>query len=233
MSNETSPLQWVISEEGGRRRAARSSVCSVFVGGGTLAIRCAELAMEMGHFIGAVLCGDGIFADWAARSDIRCVSSVQELGSFLKVEPVDWIFSAGNPYILPKDVFGRARQGAFNYHDGPLPRYAGVHATSWALLAHESEHAISWHHIDDGIDTGDLVIQRKIPIAPTDSALTLNLKCDEAAIKGFQELLAGLKFGGLIACPQTQGDRSYFSKFRRPDAAGCLRWDRTAKICQQ
>ncbi|NVI09627.1 amino acid adenylation domain-containing protein, partial [Paraburkholderia sp. JPY454] len=229
MSNETSPLQWVISEEGGRRRAARSSVCSVFVGGGTLAIRCAELAMEMGHFIGAVLCGDGIFADWAARSDIRCVSSVQELGSFLKVEPVDWIFSVGNPYILPKDVFGRARQGAFNYHDGPLPRYAGVHATSWALLAHESEHAISWHHIDDGIDTGDLVIQRKIPIAPTDSALTLNLKCDEAAIKGFQELLAGLKFGGLIACPQTQGDRSYFSKFRRPDAAGCLRWDRTAQ----
>ncbi|TJV92763.1 MAG: amino acid adenylation domain-containing protein, partial [Mesorhizobium sp.] len=211
-----------------RHPAARSISSSVFVGNGTVAVRCAQLAMEMGHVIGAALCGDTIFADWATRAKIPCVGSVEELSSFLQAEPVDWIFSVANPFILPPDVFGQARQGAFNYHDGPLPRYAGTHATSWALLAQETEYAITWHRIDDGVDTGDVVVQLQVLIAPADTALTLNLKCYEAAIEGFRELLTGLAKGELTAYPQALVSRSYFPRRRRPDAAGCLRWDRSA-----
>ncbi|WP_162458063.1 amino acid adenylation domain-containing protein, partial [Mesorhizobium tianshanense] len=183
----------------------------------------------MGHVIGAALCGDAIFAEWAARANILCVATVEELSTFLNTEPVDWIFSVANPFILPVDVFGRVRQGAFNYHDGPLPRYAGTHATSWALLAQETEHAITWHRIDDGVDTGDVVVQRQVLIAPTDTALSLNLKCYEAAVEGFRELLTGLKSGKLTGYPQALVNRSYFPRHRRPDAAGCLRWDRSAQ----
>ncbi|MER9683161.1 hypothetical protein NKJ23_28185, partial [Mesorhizobium sp. M0184] len=147
----------------------------------------------------------------------------------MKAEPVDCIFSVANPLILPPGVFGRARQGAFNFHDGPLPRYAGTHATHWALLAQESEYAITWHRLDDGVDTGDVVVQRQVLIAPTDTALTLNLKCYEAAIEGFRELLTGLAKGELTAYPQALVNRSYFPRRRRPDAAGCLRWDRSAQ----
>ncbi|WP_394890115.1 formyltransferase family protein [Mesorhizobium sp. AaZ16] len=209
--------------------AARPIFSSIVVGSGTLAIACAQLAMEMGHVIGAALCGDAIFADWAARANILCVATVEELSMFLNTEPVDWIFSVANPFILPVDVFGRVRQGAFNYHDGPLPRYAGTHATSWALLAQEAEHAVTWHRIDDGVDTGDVVVQRRVLIAPTDTAFSLNLKCFEAAVEGFRELLANLKSGKLTAYPQALVDRSYFPRRRRPDAAGCLRWDRSAR----
>ncbi|MBB4233408.1 methionyl-tRNA formyltransferase, partial [Rhizobium mongolense] len=209
--------------------AARSISSSIVVGSGTLAIRCAQLAIEMGHVIGAALCGDVIFAEWATRANIPSMESVDELCSFLKAEPVDWIFSVANPFILPPDVFGRARRGAFNYHEGPLPRYAGVHATSWALLAQETEYAITWHRIDDGVNTGDVVVQRQVLIAPTDTAISLNLKCHEAAIEGFRELLTGLESGKLTADPQALVDRSYFPRRRRPDAAGCLRWDRSAQ----
>ncbi|UFS84584.1 hypothetical protein LPB79_32335 (plasmid) [Rhizobium sp. T136] len=209
--------------------AARSISSSVVVGSGTLAIRCAQLAIEMGHVIGAALCGDAIFAEWAARANIPRMASVEELCSLLKSETVDWIFSVANPLILPPDMFGRVRRGAFNYHDGPLPRYAGTHATSWALLAQESEYAITWHRIDDGVDTGDVVVQRQVLIAPTDTALSLNLRCFEAAVEGFRELLTGLAKGKLTARPQALVDRSYFPRRRRPDAAGCLRWDRSAR----
>ncbi|WP_287187506.1 amino acid adenylation domain-containing protein [Mesorhizobium sp.] len=185
--------------------------------------------MEMGHVIAAALCGDAIFADWATRANILCIATVEELSKFLNTEPVDWIFSVANPLILPPDVFGRAQRGAYNYHDGPLPRYAGTHATSWALLARETEHGVAWHRIDDGVDTGDVVVQRQVLIDPTDTALTLNLKCYEAAIEGFRELLAGLKNGKLTAHPQALENRSYFPKRRRPDAAGCLRWDQSAQ----
>ncbi|WP_338835113.1 amino acid adenylation domain-containing protein [Bradyrhizobium septentrionale] len=183
----------------------------------------------MGHVIGAALCAGGVFRDWAVRSNIPSVASVEELSSFLKAEPMDWIFSVANPFILPPDVFGRVHRGAFNYHDGPLPRYAGTHATSWALLAQETEYAITWHRIDDGVDTGDVVVQRQVLIAPTDTALTLNLKCYEAAIEGFRELLTGLENGKLTAYPQALVGRSYFPRRRRPDAAGCLRWDQSAQ----
>ncbi|WP_353000932.1 AMP-binding protein, partial [Mesorhizobium sp. M0808] len=157
------------------------------------------------------------------------MASVDELCSRLKAEPVDCIFSVANPLILPPDMFGRARQGAFNYHDGPLPRYAGTHATSWALLAQESEYAITWHRIDDGVNAGELVVRRQVLIAPTDTALSLNLRCHEAAVEGFRELLTGLAKGKLTARPQALVDRSYFPRRRRPDAAGCLRWDRSAR----
>ncbi|MBB4375260.1 amino acid adenylation domain-containing protein, partial [Bradyrhizobium sp. cir1] len=201
----------------------------IFVGGGTLAIRCAQLVMEMGRGIRAALCADAIFRDWAALADILCVTSIEELSALLNAEPVEWIFSVANPFILPADVFGKARRGAFNYHDGPLPRYAGTHATSWALLARETEHGITWHRIDHGVDTGELVVQRQVLIATSDTALTLNLKCYEAAIDGFRELLTGLTNGELSARPQALADRSFFPKGRRPDAAGCLRWDRSAR----
>ncbi|ESW64446.1 hypothetical protein X771_25290 [Mesorhizobium sp. LSJC277A00] len=185
--------------------------------------------MEMGHVIAAALCSDAIFADWAARANILCIATVEELSTFLNTEPVDCIFSVANPLMLPPDVFGRARRGAYNYHDGPLPRYAGTHVTSWALLARETEHGVTWHRIDDGVDTGDVVVQRQVLIGPTDTALTLNLKCYEAAIEGFRELLTGLENGKLTAYPQALENRSYFPKRRRPDAAGCLRWDRSAQ----
>ncbi|WP_271501946.1 formyltransferase family protein [Bradyrhizobium sp. CCBAU 11357] len=183
----------------------------------------------MGHVIGAALCADGVFRDWAVRSNIPSVASVEELSSFLKEAPVDLIFSVANPFILPADVLGRVRRGAFNYHDGPLPRYAGTRATSWALLAQETDYAITWHRIDDGVDTGDIVVQRQVLIAPIDTTLTLNLKCYEVAIEGFRELLTGLAKGGLTTYSQALMSRSCFPRRRRPDAAGCLRWDRPAQ----
>ncbi|WP_354426020.1 formyltransferase family protein [Mesorhizobium abyssinicae] len=92
---------------------------------------------------------------------------------------------------------GTDQSRCFNYHDGPLPRYAGTHATSWALLAQETEHAITWHRIDDGVDTGDVAVQRQVLVTPADTALSLNLKCYEAAVEGFRELLAGVTGGKL------------------------------------
>ncbi|MGY3619216.1 formyltransferase family protein [Bradyrhizobium sp. USDA 10063] len=155
MTYWASPARGSACQPGDQNRLpeARSISPIVVVGSGTLAIRCAQLAIEMGHVIGAALCADRVFRDWAVRSNIPSVESVEELSSFLKAEPMDWIFSIANPFILPPDVFGRVHRGAFNYHDGPLPRYAGTHATSWALLAQETEYAITWHRIDDGVDT--------------------------------------------------------------------------------
>ncbi|WP_244547413.1 amino acid adenylation domain-containing protein, partial [Bradyrhizobium sp. Gha] len=69
----------------------------------------------MDHIIGAALCTDSTFAQWAASANIPCMETIEELSSFLKAEPVDWIFSIADPFTLPLDVLERARRGAFKY----------------------------------------------------------------------------------------------------------------------
>ncbi|WP_420836836.1 formyltransferase family protein [Bradyrhizobium algeriense] len=213
----------------GQPPAVASIRSSILVGSGTLAIRCAQLVSKMGHVVCAALCADAIFRDWASRANILCVDSVEELSVLMNADPVDWIFSVGNPFILPPDVFARVRQGAFNYQDGPLPRHAGAHSMSWARLAQETDYAIGWYRINDGVNRGELVVERQLSIAPTDTALTLNLKCHEAAVEGFRELLAGLTNGELHAGSQAPVDGSVSPRRRRPDAAGYLRWNRSAQ----
>ncbi len=215
-----------ISEK--RKDCLRGGV-SVFVGGGTLAIRCAQLALQAGCEICAVLSTDDVFSNWTLREGIPRLSSIDGLMELIGQRDVDLLFSIANPLLLPIDLVRKLRRGAYNYHDGPLPRYAGVHATSWALLAHEREFAISWHLVEEGIDTGDLVVQKEVSIETSDTALTLNLRCYESAIVGFMELLSILKMGKRGGIRQKSEGRSYFPRWRRPDAAGCLRWDRPAR----
>ncbi|WP_198028165.1 amino acid adenylation domain-containing protein [Bradyrhizobium murdochi] len=183
----------------------------------------------MGHVVCAALCADAIFRDWAARANVLCVENVEELSALMNADPVEWIFSVGNPFILPPDVFARVREGAFIYQDGPLPRYVGAHSMSWARLTQETDYDVAWHRINDGINPGELVVERQVSIASTDTALTLNLKCHEAAVEAFRELLADLTNGELHAGPQALVDGSVFPRRRCPDAAGCLQWNRSAQ----
>jgi methionyl-tRNA formyltransferase len=58
--------------------------------------------------------------------------------------------------------------GTVNLHAGFLPQYRGRNVISWALLNGETEIGITLHYMDEGIDTGDIILQRKLPIEWTD-----------------------------------------------------------------
>ncbi|MGC3972487.1 MAG: LLM class flavin-dependent oxidoreductase [Pirellulales bacterium] len=119
-----------------------------------------------------------------------------------------------------------------NFHDGPLPAYAGLNTPVWALLNGETEHAITWHWMTAGIDDGDILIRRPIEIAADDTALTLNTKCFTAGIESFAELAGWLGVGTPAARPQSFETRRYFGKHDRPEAAGLLDWSRPAAELQ-
>ncbi|TDB49063.1 non-ribosomal peptide synthetase, partial [Photorhabdus khanii subsp. guanajuatensis] len=201
----------------------------VVVGGTTLAVFCAEQIQAAGHIIQAVLSTDTVLQTWAARQGIVCVNSVDALQEHITLQPVDWLFSIVNPIILPVSLIGQIRGGAFNYHDSPLPRYAGNHATSWALLAQETHYAISWHCIEGGVDTGDIAVQWPVLIEEHDNAFSLNLKCYQAAQKGFIELLKDLGHGTLVTSPQDLTQRSFYAQSRRPDGGGYLYWKQSGE----
>jgi len=51
----------------------------------------------------------------------------------------DWLFSISNLSLIPTALWQAATRRAANFHDGPLPRYAGLNAPAWALLAGETQ----------------------------------------------------------------------------------------------
>ena len=120
------------------------------------------------------------------------------------------------------------RRFAINFHDGPLPRYAGMHVTSWAIMRGERVHAVTWHVMTGEIDAGPILMQQAVPITPEDSALTLNAKCYDAALESFGVLVDDL--GSDRAAPREQdlSQRTYFPLALRPPAAAVIDWTRPA-----
>jgi amino acid adenylation domain-containing protein len=198
------------------------------VGEGALLVRCGDALRRRGHRVRGVASPGGAAAEWAARNGIAHEALSADLGAFLRSAPCDYLFSIVNRRVLTRDVYGLASRGAINFHDSPLPRYAGVHATSWALLRGEEAHGVSWHLIADEVDAGDVLKQRRVEVGPRETALTLNAKCYDAAAEAFEELVDELAEGR--AAPRTQdlSERSYFGLHARPAAACTLDWDRPA-----
>ena len=78
--------------------------------------------------------------------------SVRQEGDWadwLQRQRFDYLFSVANLAMLPPSLLHAARLGAINFHDGPLPRFAGLNATSWALLSGATSHGITWHEMAD------------------------------------------------------------------------------------
>ncbi|HEX3525737.1 MAG TPA: AMP-binding protein, partial [Thermoanaerobaculia bacterium] len=209
------------------------------VGDAGVTLRCAEILVARGHAVRGVVTGDGRVAGWAAGRGIACYFAPPEapLGradvlALTGGAPFDLLLSIHNLRILPGEVLSLPSRMAVNYHDALLPRYAGLHATTWALLAGERSHGITWHRMTEAVDAGEILLQRRFVVEPEDTAWTLNVRCAEAAAASFPELLERLAAGAAPAQPQPQdmAARTWFPGWRKP-APGCVvPWDAPAEM---
>ncbi|SMC29988.1 amino acid adenylation domain-containing protein, partial [Andreprevotia lacus DSM 23236] len=201
----------------------------VLIGETTLPEACAERLLAQGHDILAVVTRDARLQQWAQAHCIMVTESAASLPALLDGRAFEHIFSIVNPAILSPALLALAAGYAINYHDGPLPRYAGTHATTWALINGETRHAVSWHLMHAQVDAGALLQQAWLDIAADETALSLNAKCYDAALSAFDVLLADLAAGTVKQQPQDASKRTFFANRLRP-AAGCsLQWQQPAQ----
>ena len=193
------------------------------IGETTLAIRCAEALLERGHLVRGLVTTHALTMDWARTRGIDVVPFSAALPA-LRAAPYDYLLSIVNSRILGPDILATPSRGAINYHDGPLPRYAGMHSTSWAILNGETAHGVTWHGIVDLVDAGPIYKQRIVPVDPADTALSLNARSYEAALESFLELADDIGTGRLEAREQDLSRRTYFPHLERPDAAALIDW---------
>ena len=143
----------------------------LLIGENNLLIQCGELLLQKKQIIKCIISSVPLIKSWSEKNNILCFDSLTELPSDFSV---DYLFSIVNGIILTKEHLKMARLGSINYHDSPLPKFAGVHATTWSIMQEEKKHGITWHFITEGIDEGDIVYQSEWQTFANETTLSLN-----------------------------------------------------------
>lgn len=149
----------------------------------------------------------------ANPNDQEFVARVRDLG-------VDLIVVAGFDRILKVDIIKAPPLGCINVHPSLLPRYRGPDPYYWVLANHETTTGVTIHYIDAGIDSGNMITQRELPIAPDETEATLRLKAAAVAADLLGEVLPSIAGGTASSIPQDESKASYHSfRPKRPSAA--------------
>jgi amino acid adenylation domain-containing protein len=205
------------------------------VGNSSLCIQCGNLLLKASHTIHGIATSDREVEKWALRASIPYLYLPTEeaydvggLLGFLKQNSFDYLFSIDNPFILEQDILNLPRVFAINYHDAPLPLYAGLNATTWAINNQENFHGVSWHVMEEEVDSGDILKYSTIELSQYETALTLNVKCYERAVSTFTELVDNLSSGRINKVAQNHCDRTFFHGYQEPTPACTLDWSKPA-----
>jgi len=196
---------------------------AVLVGNESLAAQCGQVLLDRGHGVALVVTQNAEVRKWAVAHGLAVAADWADVQGIT----VDWLLSVANLSVIPKGVLGLATKGAVNFHDGPLPRHAGLNAPVWAILAGEAQHGITWHLMSGGVDEGDILEQRLFDIAPNDTALTLNTRCFEAGMESFPAVVTQLETGQRPV-RQDLSQRSLHRRNDRPAAMGRIDFARPA-----
>ena len=113
----------------------------------------------------------------------------------LKKYKCDLFVSMSFDQIFKKETFNIPQKGTINCHAGKLPLYRGRNILNWALINGESEFGITVHFIDEGIDTGDIILQETFKITLEDNYKTLlekaYISCPKLLIKAIDSIYYG------------------------------------------
>lgn len=128
--------------------------------------------------------------------------------------------------ILPESILQIPTRGCINVHASLLPKYRGAAPIHWAIIRGETETGITTMFMDKGMDTGDMLLQRAIPIAEDDTAGALHDKLAELGAKTLEETLQRLENGTLRRIPQKHEAATYAPMLKKED--GNILWQEDA-----
>jgi methionyl-tRNA formyltransferase len=142
-----------------------------------------------------------------------------------KFEP-DIIALTAYGNILPGNIINLPPLGTINVHGSLLPKYRGAAPVQWALINGETETGITIMQMDEGIDTGDILLQDRIPIDAADTAGTLSVKLAALGGKALGKALDLLRLDKLKPVKQDEKQASLAPLLKKED--GLVDWSQSA-----
>jgi methionyl-tRNA formyltransferase len=128
--------------------------------------------------------------------------------------------------ILPSTILSLPPRGCINVHGSLLPKYRGAGPIQWALINGETETGITTMLMDEGMDTGAMLLQEAIAIAPHDTAGSLSIRLADLGGRLLMETLARLKAGTLTPRPQDHSQATLAPLLKKED--GAINWTMSA-----
>ncbi len=112
--------------------------------------------------------------------------------------------SAGFNYIFPKIFLDRV-DCCLNVHGSLLPKYAGSRTLSWAIENGETESGVTVHLVDEGMDTGNILLQREFPLSPFETTASLARKTGDFEPQVVVDALEKFEIEGVNGCVPQSG----------------------------
>jgi methionyl-tRNA formyltransferase len=157
--------------------------------------------------------------------DLRKVEPFQQ---YLELKPELLVFAFVTD-IVRKNVLNAATQGAIQYHPSLLPLYRGRTAMNWAILAGETRTGLTIFWVDEGIDTGPILLQREVEIGPDDSVGSLYFEqLYPMGVKALVEATGLVRDGSAPRVPQDEERATYETPAEAEHAR--IDWDRHGHV---
>jgi methionyl-tRNA formyltransferase len=148
------------------------------------------------------------------------------LGELKKLRP-GLICVAAYGKILPKTVLDLPSHGCINVHASILPKYRGAAPINWAIIRGERVTGITTMKMDEGMDTGDMLLKKEIPIGDEDTGEALSQKLSYIGAELLMETIKLLKEGKLKPVPQDHSQVTYAPMLKKED--GKIDWEKSAE----
>jgi methionyl-tRNA formyltransferase len=158
---------------------------------------------------------------------IKDQSSIAEIRAF---KP-DVIVVVAYGQILPRDVLKIPGIACLNLHASLLPRWRGAAPIQAAIAAADCETGITVMYMDEGLDTGDILLQRKIEIRPEETGGSLHDRLAQIAPEALVESLRLLAAGCAPRIPQDDACATYAPKLKREH--GQIDWSESAQAIER
>lgn len=129
--------------------------------------------------------------------------------------------------ILPKDIIDIPIYGCINVHASLLPKYRGAAPVNWVIINGDEKTGITTMLMDEGMDTGPVLLQREIPISKTDTAGSLSQRLSMIGAEVLLETIDGIKKKSIGPRPQEEIDVSYAPILKKED--GLINWGLEAR----
>jgi len=138
----------------------------------------------------------------------------------------DAIIVVGYGRIIPQWMLDLPPLGNINLHASLLPKFRGAAPIQWAIASGETVTGVTTMRIDAGLDTGDILLQRELPISPDDTSLTIAPVLAEIGAGLVVETMRGLKKSAILPRPQDNSQSSLAPILKKED--GLVDFTRTA-----
>ena len=150
----------------------------------------------------------------------------EEFRTQLEAIHPDAIIVVGYGRIIPPWMLQLPRYGNINVHASLLPKYRGAAPVQWAIAQGETVSGVTTMLLNEGLDTGDILLQKEMPIRPEDTAVTYAPRLAEFGADLIVETLRGLEDKMITPVPQDHAQATLAPILKKED--GLIDFNRTA-----